>query len=80
MTHHDIVKKLIGKIKPIGETNTDDIRFENLKTLMTLTENLLYDINDIAFKCSKSHEFSIKRAGGLANDFLQRVGKEILAS
>lgn len=31
MTNTDVIKKLIGKINTIGETNTDNERFENLK-------------------------------------------------
>lgn len=27
----EIVENLIGKINPVGETNEDEIRFENLK-------------------------------------------------
>ena len=30
---YKVVKKLIGEIDPIGETQTDDERFENLKAM-----------------------------------------------
>ena len=41
MTNTDVVKKLIGKINPIGETNTDNERFENLKAMCELVNNLI---------------------------------------
>lgn len=28
---YEVVKKIIGKIEPLGETNIDNDRFENLK-------------------------------------------------
>ncbi len=31
MTHKEIIMTLVGPINPIGETNTDEQRFENLK-------------------------------------------------
>ena len=31
----DVVRKLIGPIDPIGESNADDRRFDNLNELVT---------------------------------------------
>ena len=75
MTNTDIVKKLIGNINPIGETNTDDERFENLKEMCVLVNDLITDIDDMAYRNINSHEFSVKRAAQFAHDFLtQTVG------
>ena len=41
MEYTDIIKKLIGNINPIGETNTDNERFENLKELCYLVQNFI---------------------------------------
>lgn len=71
MTHSDIVRKLIGKINPIGETETDNQRFKNLEQLCNLVENLLMDIDDVAFKNKDSHEYSVKRAADFAKKFLE---------
>ncbi|GAI86093.1 unnamed protein product, partial [marine sediment metagenome] len=38
---YTVVKKLIGNINPVGETNTDNERFENLKIICELTNKLL---------------------------------------
>lgn len=75
MTICDIVKKLIGKIEPIGETNTDNERFENLEAMTILVKELLTDIDSVAFK-RKSSQFSIKRAGEFAGNFLDDIGIE----
>jgi len=48
MTPHDIVRKIVGHIKPIGETNEDNRRYENLQVMTTLVEALILDLRDVA--------------------------------
>lgn len=43
----DVVRKLIGPVNPIGESNTDEERFENLKTLTELVDFLVGDIDQV---------------------------------
>lgn len=66
----DIVMKLIGNINPIGETNTDNDRFENLKCLCALVDDLVGQIDNVSYKNKDSHEFSVKRASDYADKFL----------
>ena len=40
MDVYEIVGKLVGPIDPIGETQTDERRFENLKVMTELKESL----------------------------------------
>ena len=69
MTYHDIVKKLIGSINPIGETSEDERRLENLENLITLTDALIYDIDKVAMNKGKA-EYSLNKAGSVASEFL----------
>lgn len=69
MTIHEVVKKLIGSINPIGETNTDNERFGNLQTMTELVTLLVTDIDDVAMLSNK-HEYSVKRAGEFATKYL----------
>jgi len=73
MTHHEIVKKLIGEIRPVGETNTDNERFENLKVMCDLVNNLILDIDDMAFTNKDAYQFSVKRASEYASNFLTKT-------
>ncbi len=73
MTNTDIVKKLIGKITPVGETNTDNERFENLKAMCELVNNLITDIDDMAYQNKDAIEFSAKRASEYASNFLTKT-------
>jgi hypothetical protein len=73
MTHHEVVKKLIGEIRPVGETNTDNERFENLKVMCDLVNNLILDIDDMAFTNKDAYQFSVKRASEYASNFLTKT-------
>jgi uncharacterized protein YaaR (DUF327 family) len=73
MTNTDVIKKLIGNINPVGETNTDNERFENLKEMCDLVNNLITDIDDMAYRNRDSHEFSVKRASEYASNFLTKT-------
>ena len=73
MTNTDVIKKLIGNINPIGETDTDNERFENLKEMCDLVNNLITDIDDMAYSNRNSHQFSVKRASEYASEFLTKT-------
>jgi hypothetical protein len=67
----DIVKKLIGPIKPIGETNADNISYSNLISLCEMIEDLLNDISEIGLM--RSEEFSVKRSKEFAKSFITSI-------
>ena len=73
MTNTDIVNKLIGKINPVGETNQDNERFENLKEMCELVNNLITEIDDVAYIYRDHKEYSIKRASEYASNFLTKT-------
>lgn len=72
-TLYEVIKKLVGNIAPIGETNEDDKRFENLKVLTDLLDQLLFDIDHVARQKNRQ-EHSIQRAGKYASNFFDRLG------
>ena len=75
MTNYDVVKKLIGAIEPVGETNTDNKRFENLTELCDLMYQMHLDIQDVAYRYRSSQEYSVKKSCDFANKFLNELGK-----
>jgi hypothetical protein len=77
MDMHEVVEKLTGKIEPIGESNTDEERFENLKILCNLVENLLIDIDQVR-RFSICSEFSRKRAGEYVTKWLKNLRENVL--
>ena len=77
MDIHEIVTNLVGYIEPVGETRTDDARFENLKVMTELVDKLIYDINEAEHRFKNNHQFSMKRASEFATKFLNTLGEEL---
>lgn len=73
MNLHEIVKKLVGPINPIGETNLDGKRLENLKVMTELVDALLTDIDAVTTN-KDMPEHSRRVAGKFAYDFMGRMG------
>ena len=69
----DVVRKLTGPINPVGESNCDDARYENLKMLCDLVNSLVTDIDSVAYKNMDKVEYSMKRAGDYAKTFLSKT-------
>mgnify|MGYP003544712328 CR=1 FL=1 len=70
MTNKEIIMKLIGPIKPVGETTQDNSRYDNLVELCDLVDGLVGLIDNINYKYEDSQEFSVKRASDYAKHFL----------
>ena len=68
----DVVYKLTGPIHPIGSSEEDSRRFENLKVVIKLVDQLLFDINGVA-TCANNHQASMSKAGKQAQEFLIEV-------
>jgi len=71
---YEVTKKLLGPIDPIGETRTDDERYENLKATILVVDKLLSDIDDVAYQNKDCHEHSRKRAADEAAEFFNKLG------
>ena len=69
MDIYEVVEKLVGPINPVGETHTDNVRYENLKELIELTDRLVGKISSCAYLKDRA-EFSISRAGRSCQGFL----------
>ena len=68
-------RKIIGPVAPVGETQSDDVRYENLMVLCELVGNLVSMIDGVAFY-RNDHLASRKRAGEYADKFLDKLGIE----
>jgi len=72
---YDVATKLIGPINAVGESNTDQDRYENLKQTIDTIERLLQDISD-ASRSSNNYQASMKKIGQKAEKFLRDIGEE----
>lgn len=73
MNISDVVLKLVGPIEPIGETNVDDKRLENLETLFVVTEDLVNKIKILVEEYENYPEYSMKRVALTSAEFLSRL-------
>lgn len=74
MEIYDVVMKLIGPVSPIGESDEDNRRYENLKNLTQLMDSIHTEIDDISTLYRNDHRYSMKRAGEYCNKFLTDMG------
>lgn len=75
MNVYDVATKLIGSIEPVGETYTDNERYANLKEMCNMVDLLVSDIEAIAMNKGR-YEYSMKRAGIYADQFLKRLREQ----
>ena len=73
MDLHEIVVKLSGDIKPVGETNEDSLRLKNFKTRIELVQDLIEDLTSVANYCQGSLEASVREAESTAHRGLSGV-------
>jgi len=71
MTYTDVVKKLIGHTYPVGSASIDPQRFENLKEMCELVNNLVIEIDNVAREIER-HEHSVKEMAEYASNFLTK--------
>jgi len=72
MTYTEIVKKLVGNIQPAGASHIDVERFENLKEMCKLVNELVIEIDNVS--CQEDRpEHSIKMMGEYAHNFLSKT-------
>ena len=75
MNTTEVIMKIIGKVNPIGETNEDERRYDNLIELLEITNHLIGIIDRVAInKDSKMH--SKYKLGKRAYEFMDKYIKE----
>ena len=73
MTNTEVVKKLVGNVQPYGATHIDDERFENLKAMCELVNDLVTEIDRVAYENKDRHEYSMKQMADYASNFLSNT-------
>lgn len=68
----DILLKLIGPIRPVGDCNEDSKRFENLREYCALAEGMVREIQALT-KFANGHEGSVKKAGKYAAHNIEEI-------
>lgn len=74
MTNYDIVKKLIGDVRPKGDASRDYEILENLKELIKLHAEIHKVIDDIAYDFKNDEQGTVKMCCDEANKYLDSLG------
>lgn len=69
----EVINKLVGAINPVGESHTDGQRFENLKVMCDIVNDLVRQIDDVSYRNRDAYESSIQKASKYANTFLSET-------
>lgn len=75
MDIYDVVTKLVGPILPVGETNEDQRRLDNIKVLTNVVDRLLLHLNDAALHADRP-QASMKAIGKYAKEYMDEVRAE----
>jgi hypothetical protein len=67
---YQLICKLVGPIDPVGETNADEKRYQNLNLFLEVLDTMLGDAEYVS-RYKNRQEYSIKRAGERADNFLR---------
>jgi hypothetical protein len=70
----EVVMKLVGPVKPIGDSYADEIRLNNLKHLTAVIDTLLHEVTTVA-GYRNSFQSSLKLAGRTAKRYLNELGE-----
>lgn len=74
MTNYDVVKKLIGDIRPVGNAAIDPQRLVNLKALCELMDKIHSDIDAVAYDFKDDKQASVVACQKYADEFLTKLG------
>ena len=74
MTNYDVVKKLIGNIRPVGKSEVDAERLENLKAMCELMNEIHTAIDAVAYDFKDDKQGSVKACVDFADNFLNKLG------
>lgn len=73
MNYYEIVKRLIGKIEPLGCSDRDLEHLRKLEETCDLISQLIADVEFVA-RYRDSKEYSVSQAGKFAHRFLEENG------
>lgn len=74
MTNYDVVKKLIGDIRPIGDASRDVQILENLKAMCELMDEIHTAIDAVGYDFKDDKQNSVVACCEYANKFLDKLG------
>ncbi len=72
----EIVNRLTGPIHPVGSTEIDNERYQNLKEYISLVGAMIDELHSVSLDTNRV-EYSIKRAAQEADNFLNTLATDL---
>jgi hypothetical protein len=73
---YEVITKLTGKLRPVGDSSIDEERLTNLKLFIEVFNLMHIEIDDIAYRFHDSPHASIKRIADECSKHLDSMGIE----
>ena len=73
----EIIKRLVGPIKPIGDSSMDSERRENLEVYGELISFLISEVGDVIYHNKNSLYYSVNNSVDKAIEILKKASNEI---
>lgn len=74
MTNYEVVKKLIGDIRPKGDSSRDTKIFDNLKMMCELHAEIHKAIDEVSYDFKDDKQASVKTCCDYASNYIQSLG------
>ena len=74
MTNYEVVKKLIGDIRPKGDPSKDYGILENMKAMCELHAEIHKAIDDVAYDFKNDKQTSVKMVCDAAKKYIDSLG------
>jgi hypothetical protein len=71
---YEIVQKLTGKIRPVGESNEDEKRLKNVKVFIEVFGKMHAEIDGIGYDYIDRHEASMVKIAEVCNEHIDTMG------
>lgn len=73
----EVIKRLVGSIKPIGDSSIDSERQENLEVYGELISFLISEVGDVIYHNKNSLYYSVNNSVDKAIKILKKASNEI---
>lgn len=73
----EVIKRLVGPIKPVGDSSIDSERQENLEVYGELISFLISEVGDVIYHNKNSLYYSVNNSVDKAIKILKRASNEI---
>ena len=73
-TIYELIQKLTGNIRPVGESNEDEQRLKNVKVFIEVFDKMHVEIDAIGYDYISRPEASMRTIAETCNEYIDSMG------